>query len=59
MRAPTRKIARIIKNRREEIAINARETLTAFKAGNVKRGTLEQLKADLLGNYEWQLFTFY
>jgi len=52
VRAPTRKIAIIIKTRREEIARNARETLTAFKAGNVKRGTLEKLKADLLGNYE-------
>ena len=52
MRSPTIKIAIIIKNRREEIARNARETLTAFKAGNAKRGTLEQLKPDLLGNYE-------
>jgi hypothetical protein len=50
--APMRKIARIIKKRRKEIARNARETLAEFKAGNVKRGTLEQLKADLLGNYE-------
>lgn len=52
MRSPTRKIAIIIKTRREEIARNARYTQTAFKAGNAKRGTLEQLKADLLGNYE-------
>jgi hypothetical protein len=46
-----RKIA-IIKKRRKEIARNARETLAAFKSGNVKRATIEQLKADLLGNYE-------
>ncbi|MEG5053566.1 MULTISPECIES: hypothetical protein [unclassified Microcoleus] len=52
VRSPTTKFAIIIKNRREQIARNARETLTAFKAGNAKRGTLEQLKADLLGNYE-------
>jgi hypothetical protein len=50
--SPTIKIALIIKNSREEIARKARYTLTAFKAGNAKRGTLEQLKADLLGNYE-------
>jgi len=50
--APMRKIARIIKNRRAEIARNAKETIASFKSGNVKRGTLEQLKADLLGNYE-------
>jgi hypothetical protein len=52
VRSPTIKIAIIIKNRSEEIARNARSTLTAFKAANGKRGTREQLKADLLGNYE-------
>lgn len=43
---------RRIENRREEIARNARKTLAAFKAGNVKRGNLEQLKADLLDDDE-------
>ncbi|MEG3900271.1 MULTISPECIES: hypothetical protein [unclassified Microcoleus] len=43
---------RRIENRREEIARNARKTLAAFKAGNAKRGNLEQLKADLLDDDE-------
>jgi len=43
---------RRIENRREEIAINARKTLAAFKAGNVKCGNIEQLKADLLDDDE-------
>jgi hypothetical protein len=39
---------RRIENRRVEIANNAREVLTALKAGTAKRGNLAQLKADLL-----------
>ena len=46
MRSTNKKNPRIVKKRREQIAINARETIAAFKSGNVKRGTLEQLKAD-------------
>ncbi len=38
---------RRIENRRVEIANNAREVLTALKAGTAKRGNLAQLKADL------------
>ncbi|MEG5064495.1 hypothetical protein QUB33_12810 [Microcoleus sp. B3-A4] len=39
---------RRIENRRVEIASNAREVLTALKAGTAKRGNFAQLKADLL-----------
>ena len=39
---------RRIENRRVEIASNAREVLSALKAGTAKRGHLAQLKADLL-----------
>ena len=39
---------RRIENRRVEIANNAREILTALKAGTAKRGNLAQLKANLL-----------
>lgn len=39
---------RRIEKRRIEIAKNATETLTALRAGTAKRGTLGDLKADLL-----------
>ncbi len=39
---------RRIEQRRVEIAKNAEETLLAFKAGTSKRGTIADLKADLL-----------
>ncbi|MFB2894187.1 hypothetical protein ACE1CI_14850 [Aerosakkonemataceae cyanobacterium BLCC-F50] len=39
---------RRIENRRAEIAENANQTLTALKSGTAKRGTLADIKADLL-----------
>lgn len=39
---------RRIEKRRTEIAENANQTLTALKSGTAKRGTLADLKADLL-----------
>jgi hypothetical protein len=39
---------RRIEKRRAEIAENAAQTLAALKAGTAKRGTLADLKADLL-----------
>ena len=36
------------RRRRREIANNAAQTLAAMQAGTAKRGTLEELKADLL-----------
>lgn len=39
---------RRIQKRREEMAENASQTLVALKAGTAKRGTLADLKADLL-----------
>ncbi|MFB2877480.1 hypothetical protein [Floridanema aerugineum] len=40
---------RRIEKRRAEIAENANQTLTALKSGTAKRGTLADIKADLLG----------
>ncbi|MGL5806458.1 MAG: hypothetical protein ACRC2R_21175 [Xenococcaceae cyanobacterium] len=39
---------RRIERRRTEIAQNATQTLTAIKTGQAKRGTLADLRADLL-----------
>jgi hypothetical protein len=39
---------RRVENRRAEIAQNAAQTFEALKSGTAKRGTLEDLKADLL-----------
>ena len=39
---------RRIEARREEIARNARDTMNSLRNGTAKKGTLEQLKADLL-----------
>ena len=39
---------RRIEKRRAEIAENAAQTLAAVKSGTAKRGTLAELKADLL-----------
>ena len=39
---------RRIEKRRAEIAENAAQTLASLKAGKAKRGTLADLKADLL-----------
>ena len=39
---------RRIERRRIEIARNATQTLTAIEAGKAKRGTLADLRADLL-----------
>ena len=38
------------RRRRREIANNAVQTLAAMQAGTAKRGTLDQLKADLQGS---------
>ncbi len=38
---------RRIEKRRAEIANNAKDTLTAFKLGQAKRGNIDDLKADL------------
>ena len=43
---------RRIEKRRMEIAKNARETLTALRTGTAKRGSLNDLKADLLAEDE-------
>lgn len=40
---------RRIERRRLEIAQNAAQTLEAFKAGKAKRGTLTDLRTDLMG----------
>ena len=40
---------RRIERRRLEIAQNAAKTLEALKAGKAKRGTLADLRADLMG----------
>jgi hypothetical protein len=43
---------RRIEKRRSEIANNAQVTLTALENGTAKRGTIEDLRADLLGDDE-------
>jgi hypothetical protein len=43
---------RRVEKRRTEIAINASNTLTALKLGQAKRGTIADLKADLLDSNE-------
>lgn len=43
---------RRIEKRRAEIVNNATETLTALKTGTAKRGTIADLKADLLDEDE-------
>ncbi|AFY84644.1 hypothetical protein [Oscillatoria acuminata] len=40
---------RRIEQRRQEIATHATQTLQSLKAGTAKRGTLADLRADLLG----------
>lgn len=39
---------RRVEQRRQEIARNATQTLEALKTGKAKRGTLAELRADLL-----------
>ena len=39
---------RRIEQRRAEIALNAAQTLAAMEAGTAKRGTIADLRADLL-----------
>ncbi|KYC35844.1 hypothetical protein WA1_05600 [Scytonema hofmannii PCC 7110] len=39
-----------IENRRIEILANAREVMQAFKNGTAKRGSVDDLIADLLGD---------
>ncbi|MEG4862013.1 MULTISPECIES: hypothetical protein [unclassified Microcoleus] len=41
---------RRIENRRAEILANAQEVMQAFKNGTAKRGTVDDLIADLLGD---------
>lgn len=41
---------RRIKNRRAEILANAQEVMQAFKNGTAKRGSVDDLIADLLGD---------
>ncbi|MFB8796120.1 MAG: hypothetical protein U7126_18305 [Microcoleus sp.] len=41
---------RRIENRRAEILANAQEVMEAFKNGTAKRGTVDDLIADLLGD---------
>ena len=43
---------RRIDQRREEIAKHGQATLAAWQAGSAKRGTLADLKADLLSDSE-------
>ena len=43
---------RRIQKRRSDIANNAQATLKALEIGTAKRGNLNDLKADLLGNEE-------
>ena len=40
---------RIIEKRRSEISNNAAQTLASIEAGTAKRGTLANLRADLIG----------
>ncbi|MBW4592218.1 MAG: hypothetical protein KME46_04645 [Brasilonema angustatum HA4187-MV1] len=41
---------RRVEKRRQEIASNAAQTLEAIKTGRAKRGTLANLRADLLSD---------
>jgi hypothetical protein len=41
---------RRIENRRAEILANAQEVMQAFKSGTAKRGSVDDLIADLLGD---------
>lgn len=41
---------RRIENRRAEILANAEEVMQSFKAGTAKRGSVDDLIADLLGD---------
>lgn len=41
---------RRIENRRDEILANAQEVMQAFKNGTAKRGSVDDLIADLLGD---------
>ncbi|WP_293129454.1 hypothetical protein [Microcoleus sp. bin38.metabat.b11b12b14.051] len=41
---------RRIENRRDEILANAQEVMEAFKKGTAKRGSVDDLIADLLGD---------
>ena len=41
---------RRIENRRDEILANAQEVMEAFKNGTAKRGSVDDLIADLLGD---------
>jgi hypothetical protein len=41
---------RWIENRRDEILANAQEVMEAFKNGTAKRGSVDDLIADLLGD---------
>ena len=41
---------RRIENRRAEILANAEEVMRSFKAGTAKRGSVDDLIADLLGD---------
>lgn len=41
---------RRIENRRDEILANAQEVMEAFKNGTAKRGNVDDLIADLLGD---------
>jgi len=41
---------RMAEHRRDEIAVNARETLQAVREKRAKFGTVEDLKKDLLGD---------
>ena len=40
---------RLAEDRREEIAVNAREAVKAVRENRAKYGTVEELKKDLLG----------
>ncbi|MEG5056734.1 hypothetical protein QUB60_01415 [Microcoleus sp. A2-C5] len=41
---------RRVENRRDEILANAKEVMEAFKNGTAKRGSVDDLIADLLGD---------
>lgn len=46
---------RRVEQRRREIASNAAQTLETLKTGKAKRGTVAELRADLLSQ-EWELW---
>ena len=48
---------RRVEQRRKEIASNAAQTLEAIRTGTAKRGTLANLRADLLSD-EWERLSF-